>query len=193
VPPDTYNITLPSEGQQATLQYKSQITYTQRRVTRPTAQINTIASSTTSRQARASHILHRLNIRDNARLPIIKQKSFSIPHPQTNSVGPPHQYSSQTTKTTSRVDYPDIHEDEFAPTPSGAYHFANSHQHYASPPLFVDGVRSSPQPGDQTFRPSLATAKTPPRPHLTQQNNPNLHLKTLQSKKTGSQTRHHQI
>jgi hypothetical protein len=29
VPPDTYNITLPSEGQQATLQYKSQITYTQ--------------------------------------------------------------------------------------------------------------------------------------------------------------------
>jgi hypothetical protein len=69
VPPDSYNITPTIAGHQATLQYKSHITYTQRRATRPTAQINTIVfpslfivsrgraafSFTTARQVRASH------------------------------------------------------------------------------------------------------------------------------------------
>jgi hypothetical protein len=47
VPSDTYNTTLPNEEHHATSQYKLQITFTQRRVIGPTAQINTIAPSTT--------------------------------------------------------------------------------------------------------------------------------------------------
>jgi hypothetical protein len=47
VPSDAYNITPLSEEQHATSQYKLQITYTQRRVTEPTSQINTIATPTT--------------------------------------------------------------------------------------------------------------------------------------------------
>jgi hypothetical protein len=101
----------------------------------------------------------------------------------------PPQYMSRTSGIENLVVHPDLVEDRVVPSPSvDTSHFATSHQHCASTPPFVGGaLRPSPQPGKQTLRALQAVARTPPRPHPTQQNNLNLHQKTPQSTKTGSQ------
>jgi hypothetical protein len=54
------------------------VTYTLRRVTRPTAQINTTTPSITARTTQGHHILHRFNLRDDDCLPIIEQHYFQF-------------------------------------------------------------------------------------------------------------------
>jgi hypothetical protein len=81
---------------------------------------NTIAPSTTARQVWASHILHRLNLMDNARLPIIKQHHFQfltlkqVPQIPLNNTRPKqrgHQVALDTsiyTKTGSLQPHPTV-------------------------------------------------------------------------------------
>jgi hypothetical protein len=63
-------------------------------------------------------------------------------------------------RTANRVGHPDLSEDGFAPAPSDdAYHFAISRQRYASPQVFVVGVRTSRQSGVSLAGTTFAAAK----------------------------------